>query len=134
MTKPEAVLAGKHILLVEDNEINQLVAMRLLEEERIQVTCAVNGKDAVETFERSKPQSIDLILMDIRMPVMDGLEATRQIRALNRPDAKTVPIIAMSANAYEEDRQLSLSSGMNAHLSKPVEPKVLYDTVLAYME
>ena len=82
---------------------------------------AWNGKEAVAAFEKSAPGSISLVLMDLMMPVMDGLEATRAIRALDRPDAKTVPICAMSANAFHDDVQASLDAGMNAHFAKPID-------------
>ena len=90
---------------------------------------AENGKIALEMFEQSEPGYYDAVLMDVRMPEMDGLEATGAIRALNRADAKTVPIIAMTANAFDEDVQRSLQAGMNAHLSKPVEADQLYRTL-----
>ena len=90
---------------------------------------AANGRIALEMFESSAPGYYDAILMDVRMPEMDGLDATAAIRALNRRDAKTIPIIAMTANAFDEDVQQSLQVGMNAHLSKPVEPEHLYQTL-----
>lgn len=94
----------------------------------------VNGQEAVDTFRESEEDYYDLILMDIRMPVMDGLEATRLIRALNRPDARTVPIVAMSANAFEEDMKKSLESGMNAHLAKPFQVEALVETLHTIMK
>ena len=90
---------------------------------------AENGRIVVEMFEKSAPGYYDAILMDVRMPEMDGLEAASAIRALDRPDAKIIPIIALTANAFDEDVQRSLQAGMNAHLSKPVEPDHLYQTV-----
>ncbi|MDO4556275.1 MAG: ATP-binding protein [Lachnospiraceae bacterium] len=126
-------LLGKRVLLAEDNEINAMIAAKLLENKGLTVKLAVNGKEAVEEFKKAPPKTYDFILMDIRMPLMDGLEAARTIRAIERPDAADIPIIAMSANAFEEDRQLSIQSGMNAHLSKPVEPKVLFETLLEYV-
>ena len=90
---------------------------------------AENGQIAVDMFSEHPAGYYDAILMDVRMPVMDGLEATRAIRALDRPDAKSIPIIAMTANAFDEDVQQSLQSGMDAHLSKPVEPEYLYETL-----
>ena len=89
----------------------------------------MNGRIALELFEQSEPGTYDAILMDVRMPEMDGLEATEAIRALDREDARTIPIIAMTANAFDEDVQRSLQVGMNAHLSKPVEPEHLYQTL-----
>ena len=120
---------GALILLVDDNEINIEVAKLLLEKRGYQIMTAVNGKQAVELFVQSAPGSIDVILLDIRMPVMDGLEAARTIRSLSRVDSKIVPIIAMSANAFDEDVQKSRDAGMNAHLSKPIEPDLLYETL-----
>jgi CheY-like chemotaxis protein len=90
---------------------------------------AVNGREALEKFSASAPDHYDAILMDIRMPEMDGLEASAAIRSLDRTDAKTIPIIAMTANAFDEDVQRSLQAGMNAHLSKPVEPERLFHTL-----
>ena len=103
--------------------------MNLLEMEGAEGTAAENGALALEKFEESPAGWFDAVLMDVRMPVMDGLEATRLIRSLDRPDAGTVPIIAMTANAFDEDVQLSLQAGMTAHLSKPVDPELLYKTL-----
>ena len=113
-------LKGKRVLLVEDNELNMEIAQFILENENMQVNCAWNGKEAVDIFARSKPGEYDLILMDIMMPVMDGLEATRQIRAMDRLDAKLIPIVAMSANAFQDDVERSKKAGMNQHISKPL--------------
>ena len=122
-------LAGSLMLVVEDMEINAEILMSLLEMEEIRSERAENGQVAVDMFSEHPVGYYDAILMDVRMPVMDGLEATRTIRSLNRPDAKSIPIIAMTANAFNEDVQQSLQAGMNAHLSKPVEPERLYETL-----
>lgn len=124
-----AGLAGSLMLVVEDMEVNANILMMLLEMEGIRSEHAENGQTAVEMFSEHPAEYYDAILMDIRMPVMDGLEATRAIRALDRPDAKSIPIIAMTANAFDEDVQQSLQAGMNAHLSKPVEPEHLFETL-----
>ena len=113
-------LEGKRALLVEDNELNMEIAQFILENENMKVSCAWNGKEAVDIFAGSKPGEYDLILMDIMMPVMDGLEAARQIRAMDRPDAKRIPIVAMSANAFQDDVERSKKAGMNKHISKPL--------------
>lgn len=125
---------GLHVLLCEDHPLNAKITMRLLEKENASVDWAENGLRGVELFSESEDNHFDLILMDIRMPVMDGLEAAKALRALDRADAKTVPIIAMTANAYEEDVRKSLQAGMNAHLAKPVVPEVLYDTIARQIE
>ena len=96
----------------------------------MEVIRADNGEMGVHIFQESEPGYFDVILMDIFMPVMDGLEATRQIRTLDRPDAETVPIIAMTANAYEEDRRRSREAGMNGHITKPISRNFLYKTLL----
>jgi CheY-like chemotaxis protein len=127
--KNRAELEGRRILLAEDMEINAEIMMDVLEMEDMESDHAENGKAAVEMFEKSEPGTYSAILMDIRMPVMDGLEAAEAIRALDRPDAKRIPIIALTANAFDEDVQRSLQAGMNAHLSKPVEPDHLYQTL-----
>ena len=113
-------LKGKRALLVEDNELNMEIAQFILENENMKVSCAWNGKEAVDIFARSKPGEYDLILMDIMMPVMDGLEAARQIRAMDRPDAKLIPIVAMSANAFQDDVERSKKAGINKHIAKPL--------------
>lgn len=120
---------GKRVLLCEDHPLNTMVAKRLLENRGFTVIHAENGKIGVELFAQSLPGGFDAVLMDIRMPVMDGLEAARAIRGLDRDDAKTVPIIAMTANAFEDDMDKSQQAGMNAHLTKPIEPNKLYQTL-----
>lgn len=123
------LLKGKRVLLCEDHPLNAEIAKKLMSKKHMEVVWTENGRDAVERFADSPLFAFDLILMDIRMPVMDGLEATRTIRALSRMDAKTVPIIAMTANAYDSDIEKSRAAGMNAHLSKPIDPALLYQTL-----
>ena len=125
----KADLKGRHILLAEDVEINAEIMMMVLEAREMEADLAENGRIAVEKFASHEPGYYDAILMDMRMPEMDGLEATRVIRAMDRPDAKAIPIIALTANAFDEDVQRSLQAGLNAHLSKPVEPDNLYETL-----
>ena len=122
-------LKGRRVLLAEDVAINAEILLMVLSMREIEADHAENGKLAVEMFARQEPGYYDAILMDMRMPEMDGLEATRRIRAMERPDAKTVPIIALTANAFDEDVQRSMQAGLNAHLSKPVEPETLFDTL-----
>ncbi|MBR2875500.1 MAG: response regulator, partial [Clostridia bacterium] len=128
------ILAGKKVLLCEDHPLNTLVATKLLEKVGMLVETAENGLVGVNKFADSQENEFDVVLMDIRMPVMDGLEATTKIRSLNRQDSKSVPIIAMTANAFAEDRSLSKSAGMNEHLSKPIEPQILYKTLFDYIK
>ena len=122
-------LEGKRILIVEDLPENAEIVADLLELEGAESERAENGQVAVERMEHSPENYYDAILMDLRMPVMDGLEATRRIRALDRKDARTVPIIALTANSFEADVKASLSAGMNAHLAKPADAEMLYDTL-----
>ncbi|MDO4803702.1 MAG: response regulator [Lachnospiraceae bacterium] len=122
-------LEGCLVLVAEDMELNAEILMDLLDMEDIRSEHAENGQVAVDMFSRHPAGYYDAILMDVRMPVMDGLKATRTIRALERPDAKSIPIIAMTANAFDEDVKQTLQAGMNAHLSKPVEPERLYETL-----
>ena len=122
-------LEGKHILLVEDNVINMEIAQEILSENGLLIDEAWNGEEAVEKFAESKPYEYDAILMDMKMPKMDGCEAARQIRAMTRPDAKRVPIIAVTANAFTEDIAESTAAGMDAHISKPIDFKLLCRTL-----
>lgn len=123
--RQEPLLKGARLLLVEDNELNQEIARTLLEMNGAQVDVAENGEAAVGRFLGQNPGTYRAILMDIRMPVMDGLEATRAIRALGRPDSKTVPILAMTANAFEEDKKKAFEASMNGYLVKPLDVNVL---------
>lgn len=122
-------LQGLRVLLVEDNDLNAEIAQFTLDRAGAVVTHAKDGESAVETFAASEPYEYDVVLMDIMMPGIDGLEATRQIRALDREDAATTPIIAVSANAFADDRRLSREAGMNAHLSKPVSAQELVEAL-----
>ncbi len=122
-------IRGLKILLVEDNDLNMEIAKFLLEKEGVSVVEARNGKEAVEAFTKSGFFEIDVILMDIMMPVMNGYEATEIIRKINRPDAVKVPIIAMTANAFTEDRIATKKAGMNEHLAKPLDIKLVIQTI-----
>lgn len=126
-------LKGVKALLVEDNELNMEIAKFHLEQENVQVFTAVNGEEAVEMFQKSEVGFFDIILMDIMMPIMDGLEATRRIRNMNRADAMSIPIIAMSANAFQEDIEKSLEAGLNEHLVKPLDGKTVTDTMKKFL-
>ena len=125
----ELTFSGRRILVVEDNELNAEIAQCLLEERDFTVECVYDGSQAVERIRSTPPGTYDVILMDIMMPVMDGLDATRAIRAMDREDCKTIPIIAMSANAFDDDLKKSVACGMNGHLSKPVEVEKLYQVL-----
>lgn len=129
-----ADLTGMRLLLVEDNELNMEIAQFMLEDCGIEVTSAWNGQEAVDTFVRQPEGSFDVILMDVMMPVMDGLSAARAIRASQKGDAKTIPIVAMTANAFAEDREAVMEAGMNKHLAKPIERKDLIQTVGEYAD
>ncbi len=126
-------LKDARILLVEDNEINVYVAKIMLERVGCQVTVAGNGQQAVDTFSASEPNYFDIILMDIRMPVMDGITATKLIRELERADAATIPIIAMTADAFEEQQKKTMEAGMTQHLPKPINPSLLYHVLAKYL-
>lgn len=131
--KEHLSLKGKKALLAEDNNLNMEIAKFQLEQEEIEVFTASNGKEAVEMFEASQPGFYNIILMDIMMPVMDGLEATRHIRSMNRRDSMTIPIVAMSANAFQEDVEKSLAAGLNEYLTKPLDEKKLTETMKKYL-
>ena len=120
---------GHRVLLVEDQELNAEIAMELLGMVKLEVEHAENGQEAVDKFEHAKPGYYEMILMDVQMPVMDGLEAAKTIRALDREDAKTIPIYAMTANAFNEDVSAALSVGMNGHIAKPIDTDILYQTI-----
>ena len=122
-------LSGKHILIAEDMEVNAEILQILLEEKGVKVDVAENGKVAVDKFSKSEKGFYSAILMDVRMPEMDGFEATAIIRNMDREDAKAIPIIALSANAFEEDIQKSLQAGLDAHLTKPIQVNVLFETL-----
>lgn len=117
--------AGSRVLLVEDNELNREIALELLRGFGLELEVAVNGREALKCFEESRTGYYSLILMDIQMPVMNGYEAARAIRSLSREDAKTVPILAMTADAFVEDIENTKTAGMNGHLSKPLDFKLL---------
>lgn len=127
-------LDGIHILVVEDNELNMEIAQFMLNEKGAVLTEAGNGREAVEIFRNSGEGDFDIILMDIMMPVMDGLEATRTIRAMDRADAASIPIFAMSANSFDDDMRKSREAGMNEHLSKPLDAKKMMETILSYVK
>lgn len=126
-------LDGVKILLVEDNTLNTEISEFMLTTEGARVVKATNGEEAVKLFADSAPGEIRAILMDVMMPVMDGLQATREIRALERADARSVPIIAMTANAYDDDVERALEAGMNEYIAKPVEKRKLIDIVKKFL-
>ena len=135
VTKPERRqnLKGAQILLVEDNDINIYVAQIILDRAGCIVTVAHNGQEAVDIFAASDPDHFEAILMDVRMPVMDGITATEVIRAMDREDARTIPIIAMTADAFEEQQKKTIEAGMTHHLSKPIDPSMLYHVLSTYL-
>ncbi len=130
----DEVLAGKHVLLCEDHPLNQEIARALLEEKKMVVEVAEDGKQGVMMFQKSPIGFFDVVLMDIRMPVMDGYEAVRQIRSCDRADAQNVPILAMTADAFADDVQKCLKAGMNGHVSKPVNPGQMYEKLKQVMD
>jgi CheY-like chemotaxis protein len=127
-------LRGKRVLLCEDHPLNADITVRLLEKQGMQVTVARNGQIGVEIFQKSTPGFFHIILMDVRMPVLDGLATTKAIRALSREDAGTVPILGMSANAYDEDYRQAWDAGMNDYIAKPVLPEALYQTLAKWVK
>ena len=129
LVRKTADLAGKRVLLAEDMPVNAEIMMMILSMREMSVEHAENGRIAVEMFAAHEPGYYHAILMDMRMPEMDGLEATRRIRDMDRPDAKSIPIIALTANAFDEDVQRSMQAGLNVHLSKPVEPEALFSAL-----
>ena len=130
----EKSIKGLHILLAEDNELNMEIAEFVLQNEGVDVTKAWNGQEAVELFRNSEPGEFDVILMDIMMPVMNGYEAAKMIRSLDREDAKTIPVIAMTANAFTEDRRRAKEAGMDEHISKPIDVKSLIKVIRKLVE
>ena len=130
----QADFSGKRILLVEDIELNREIAQVILEETGFEVEAAPDGTDAVEMVKKSAEFYYDAILMDVQMPIMDGYEATRTIRALERKDVKSMPIIAMTANALEEDREAALANGMNAHISKPLDVEIFMEVLRRFLK
>ena len=123
------VVQGKHILVVDDIEVNRIILVKILSSLGAGCDIAGNGQEAVEKFESSKPGEYDLILMDVQMPVMDGYTATKTIRGSGHPSARTVPIIAMTANAFVDDVRDAIDSGMDAHIAKPVQIDKLKSTI-----
>lgn len=130
--KSNADISGIKILLAEDNELNAEIAQTLLSDEGAEVTVVSDGEQVVSAFEKSSPDTYDVILMDIMMPKLNGISATKAIRALERPDAVQIPIIAMTANAFEEDARKCIEAGMNAHLSKPLRMDIVVRTIAEY--
>ena len=125
---------GKKVLVAEDNDLNMEITEFVLSSVGAVVIKASNGQEAIEIFEKSEVGEIDIILMDVMMPGVDGLAATRIIRSMSREDAKTIPIIAMTANAFSEDRLRAVEAGMNEHLSKPLESTVIIKTIAKYLK
>ena len=130
----EKSIKGLHILLAEDNELNMEITEFVLQNEGADLTKAWDGQEAVELFRNSEPGEFDVILMDIMMPVMDGYEAAKMIRSLDREDAKTIPIIAMTANAFMEDRLKAKEAGMNEHIVKPLDVELLIKVIYKLVE
>lgn len=126
-------IAGMKVLVVEDNELNLDIIQEVLKERGLIVTGAANGQIAVDLFGGSPPGTFDVILMDMHMPVLDGVAATKQIRAMKRSDAKTIPILALTANDFEEDIRRTREAGMNEHLTKPFDMEKIFDVLAEYV-
>ena len=133
-TDPVEHLRGKRLLLVEDNELNREIAQELLEESGFVVDTAVDGAVAVTMMKNSSAGYYSLVLMDVQMPVMNGYEASKQIRALDNPELASVPIVAMTANAFDEDRKLAIESGMNDHIAKPINIGRLLEVIAKQLD
>ncbi|WP_049728646.1 response regulator [Dorea sp. D27] len=131
---PEIDYTGRRFLLVEDNALNMEIAVELLSMTGAEIDSAVNGLEAVERFESSPAGAYDVIIMDVQMPVMDGYTATRKIRAAGHPDAKNIPIIAMTANTFNEDIDAAYAAGMNGYIAKPVDVNMLYQAITAFLK
>ena len=131
--EPQFDFSGRRVLLAEDNEINAEIAKNILQMKGCAVDVVGNGAEAIEAFAATAVNYYDAIIMDVRMPVMDGLEATKTIRAMKKKDSKKIPIIAMTANAFQEDIEKSMAAGMNAHLAKPIEPITIYRTLEKFL-
>lgn len=129
----EKKLAGLHVLLAEDNELNREIARFILEDENMIVTEAYNGQEAIDKFRKEPEHTFDLILMDVMMPVKSGLQATKEIRRSGKADAKTIPIFAMTANAFVEDKKKAKDAGMNEHISKPLDAEILFEKIMEYV-
>ena len=127
-------LSGVKVLASEDNELNAEILRELLHMNGVVCDIVSNGQELLDAFEKSGSGQYDLILTDIQMPVMNGYEATRKIRSSSHPEAKTMVILAMTANAFAEDVQKSISAGMNGHVAKPVDMKILYNTLMALLD
>ena len=125
----EKSIKGMHVLLAEDNELNMEIAEFLLQNEGAEVTKAWNGQEIVELFRKSEAGEFDVILMDIMMPIINGYEAAKRIRSLDREDAKKIPIIAMTANAFTEDRIRAKEAGMDEHVAKPIDVELLIKVI-----
>ena len=132
--KKHIALSNKRVLLAEDNDINREIAVELLQMQNIKVDTVENGQRAVEVFEASAPGKYAAILMDIQMPVMNGYAATEAIRALERADARTIPILALTANAFASDVGKSRSAGMNDHIAKPIDPNHLFEVLQKWLD
>jgi len=127
------ILEGRHILLAEDVEINREIVLTLLEPTLAQIDCAENGVEVVQMFQDA-PDKYDIIFMDVQMPKMDGIEATQRIRALDLPRAKTIPIVAMTANVFREDVEKCLAAGMNSHIGKPLDFEGVLKQLRKYLD
>lgn len=126
-------LAGTRVLLAEDNDLNAEIAVALLDMQGVEARRAANGREAVDMFEASEPGAFDFVLMDVKMPLLDGLEAAIEIRSLDREDARTVPIIALTANTFQEDREDAAAAGMDGFIPKPFDAQQLYETLRSYL-